>query len=270
MNGSLEQHQRALELIDSIKADLKIIVPGNHDLTLDHSYYHEHHAEHTRFPKYSDSMLADIKDMYAGTEARAKGLVYLEEGIGRFQLKNGAKLKIYASAWQPEFYNWAFGYPRSTDRFNPATNDGTGPENPVPSFDAIDGIDVMITHGPPMGILDKTLHGMEVGCEHLRRAVERCRPRIHAFGHIHEGHGALWKSWNASDISGALSDQSIPTMATPNMDQIDSRGIFVDATGLQAGRSTLFINSSIMTVDYEPKNSPWIVDVDLTRAKTLG
>ncbi|KIV97188.1 hypothetical protein PV10_00967 [Exophiala mesophila] len=260
IRGSLVEHERALALIASIEADLKIVVPGNHDITLDHSYYREHYAQHTQKPKLSDSKLAEIKDLYTGKEAQAKGIVYLEEGINQFQLKNGAKLKVYASAWQPEFCNWAFGYPRSTDRFNPATDGSTGPENPVPDYDAADGIDIMITHGPPMGILDETIHGMNVGCEHLRRAVERCRPKIHAFGHIHEGHGALLKSWDVSD------DNAL-TMTTPEKDQPEGRSIIVDATGVESPRSTLFINASIMTVNYEPHNAPWLVDVNLTRAE---
>lgn len=53
-------------------------------------------------------------------------------------------------------------------------------------------VDVLITHGPPYGILDKTLFQMHVGCEELRNAVqERIQPKIHAFGHIHEAYGQV-------------------------------------------------------------------------------
>ena len=31
--------------------------------------------------------------------------------------------------------------------------------------------------------------GRGVGCEELGKAVERVRPRLHVFGHIHEGYG---------------------------------------------------------------------------------
>ena len=50
--------------------------------------------------------------------------------------------------------------------------------------------DVLVTHGPPFGVLDKshpsTAH---LGCEELATAVEQIRPKLHAFGHIHGGHG---------------------------------------------------------------------------------
>ena len=42
--------------------------------------------------------------------------------------------------------------------------------------------------------------GTHVGCQHLRTAVQRARPRLHVFGHIHEGWGAeLWK-WQLNPV----------------------------------------------------------------------
>lgn len=53
-----------------------------------------------------------------------------------------------------------------------------------------DGIDVLVTHGPPYGILDRTVDGPGGDME-LLEAVERVKPRVHVFGHLHEGHGAV-------------------------------------------------------------------------------
>jgi Icc-related predicted phosphoesterase len=55
--------------------------------------------------------------------------------------------------------------------------------------------EVLITHGPPHGILDTTFHYSSddlghCGCELLRARIEHLpKLRLHAFGHIHEGHG---------------------------------------------------------------------------------
>lgn len=49
--------------------------------------------------------------------------------------------------------------------------------------------DVLITHGPPYGILDLNFEDLKVGCEELMRAVIRVQPRLHIFGHIHEAYG---------------------------------------------------------------------------------
>jgi Icc-related predicted phosphoesterase len=50
--------------------------------------------------------------------------------------------------------------------------------------------DVLITHGPPYGILDEVIYGgKNVGCEELRKRVLEVQPKVHVFGHIHEGYG---------------------------------------------------------------------------------
>lgn len=48
--------------------------------------------------------------------------------------------------------------------------------------------DILVSHGPPFGIGDCCRSGLCVGCPILLSAVqERVKPKIHAFGHIHEG-----------------------------------------------------------------------------------
>jgi Icc-related predicted phosphoesterase len=52
--------------------------------------------------------------------------------------------------------------------------------------------DVLITHGPPMGILD-VVRGDHVGCADLAARIAVVRPRVRLFGHIHEGSGVVEK-----------------------------------------------------------------------------
>jgi len=56
-----------------------------------------------------------------------------------------------------------------------------------------ENIDVLITHGPPFGILDKTVRGEKVGCQDLLAAIKRIKPKFHIFGHIHEDYGTVTK-----------------------------------------------------------------------------
>src|SRR5579859_3910979 len=87
-----------------------------------------------------------------------------------------AGLRVYGSPWQPRFFNWAF----NLDRGEPLRKVWAK----IPS-----GLDLLVTHGPPHGIGDVTLQGTHAGCRDLLAAVRRARPRYHAFGHFHEGHG---------------------------------------------------------------------------------
>lgn len=51
-------------------------------------------------------------------------------------------------------------------------------------------VDVLITHTPPTGILDKTDKGKHLGCPVLRAKVfGTIRPQLHCFGHVHESRG---------------------------------------------------------------------------------
>jgi len=54
-----------------------------------------------------------------------------------------------------------------------------------------DQTSVLITHGPPMGILDITLRPPceHVGCPELSQRVRQVQPKLHVCGHVHEGWG---------------------------------------------------------------------------------
>ncbi|XP_070534012.1 metallophosphoesterase MPPED2-like [Ptychodera flava] len=53
-----------------------------------------------------------------------------------------------------------------------------------------EGIDILITHGPPLGHGDKTMSEQRAGCVELLNTIQkRVKPKYHIFGHIHEGYG---------------------------------------------------------------------------------
>ena len=85
-------------------------------------------------------------------------------------------IRIYGSPWQPWFFNWAFNLPR-------------GPEIRAKWEQIPAGTDILITHGPPAGILDHTDWNEQVGCQDLLDIVQKIKPRVHIFGHIHEARG---------------------------------------------------------------------------------
>lgn len=89
-------------------------------------------------------------------------------------------VNFWGSPVQPWFYDWAFNRRR-------------GPEIKK-HWDLIPAnTNVLITHGPPLGILDRTVTGQHVGCEDLLAAIEKVKPHYNVFGHIHEAYGVLEK-----------------------------------------------------------------------------
>lgn len=100
-----------------------------------------------------------------------KEIVYLNDAGIKIQ-----DINIWGSPIQPWFYDWAFNRKRGTDIKK--------------HWDLIPAnTDILITHGPPFGILDRTTTGQNVGCDDLLEKVKVVNPKIHAFGHIHEAYG---------------------------------------------------------------------------------
>ncbi|KAK0127617.1 hypothetical protein ONS96_007144 [Cadophora gregata f. sp. sojae] len=191
--GGPLKYKKLLNMLGSIEAELKLVIAGNHDLDLDKKYWERKLESDT--DEETRSQAEDAIEIMTGPLAKEAGVTYLVEGVNTFTLSNGAKFKIYTSPYQPEFCDWAFPYERNEDRFNPpehvAPNVECITENPIPDFP---GVDIMMTHGPPKGILDLTADG-NVGCEALLRAVSRARPLLYCFGHIHEAYGAHIVKW---------------------------------------------------------------------------
>lgn len=88
-------------------------------------------------------------------------------------------LKIFGSPYTPWFGNWAFMYRRYHHLWEDIPKD----------------TDVLVTHGPPFGILDDIRSGLDAGrCagdHYLRNKVLETKPRVHCFGHIHGGSGVM-------------------------------------------------------------------------------
>jgi Icc-related predicted phosphoesterase len=57
-------------------------------------------------------------------------------------------------------------------------------------------LDILITHGPEKGCLDKNLYGELCGSTSLREEIAKKNPKIHLCGHIHEQGGFSKKIGN--------------------------------------------------------------------------
>lgn len=110
-----------------------------------------------------------------------KGLIDMSQYKNDFLYLNHeygeiAGLKLFGSPYTPEFNNWAYGVRR--DRLHDYWKD-------IPQ-----GLDFLITHGPPKGILDLTYaqtggHSFQCGDRALLNAICEKKPKYHVFGHIH-------------------------------------------------------------------------------------
>lgn len=136
----------------------------------------------TSLPHKHKIFIADNHDFFFEkavidkTKVAYQNLIYLND--------SGCEIdgvKFWGSPIQPDFFDWAFNRKR-----------GLAIKK---HWDLIPkNTDVLITHGPPYKILDKTKRGEYVGCEELKKKVLEIQPKLHVFGHIHEDYGTTIKN----------------------------------------------------------------------------
>lgn len=144
----------------------KLVVAGNHDFCLDAAEYEAHWQKEFGHRQFDDPH---------ASRALLSNATYLD---GRSVVIDG--VKFFGSPMTPPIpgRTMAFNVPR-----------GFAAQQHWAKMPA--DVDVLITHGPPNGVLDKTFTGLRVGDEALlKEVVSRVRPQFHVFGHIHEAYGA--------------------------------------------------------------------------------
>lgn len=161
--GTQDNVREFVEWFQNINGfDSKIFCSGNHDWAFE------------RKPAWLRNYIND-------ENLSQSDVVYLEDS--EFIIEDpefSRPIKFWGSPWQPEFCNWAFNVPR---------------ENLHKYWELIPGdTDVLITHSPSYGSLDKVeFRNPSLGCESLRDHILKIKPKIHICGHIHGGRGVVEK-----------------------------------------------------------------------------
>lgn len=155
-----------------------ILVAGNHDLTLQPSFFENQAYTRKRPPLYEDSV-----------KALKESCVYLEDdSCILFPTSSSTSthtLSVYGSPWSIQYGSWAF----------------MKQEKDMPSIcEAIPiETDILITHGPPYKRGDEVHTDIHVGSPSLLKQVQtRIKPRLHIFGHIHEDSG--WVGYDGTTM----------------------------------------------------------------------
>lgn len=174
-SGTLPELCDALAWLSAQSHLVKVFVAGNHDAALT--------EPETR---------AYIRTAYPT-------LTYLDNDVAQVTVRSHT-LRIYGSPYTPQDGARSFQYPR----FHPF-NPRHFLAGALPSLAMADAyqpsvalwarmppqIDVLLTHGPPLGHLDRG-----AGCAALLSALWRVRPRVHVFGHVHAARGVERVTWD--------------------------------------------------------------------------
>lgn len=171
--GYITEIENFMKWYDKINNyDTKVFIAGNHDFGFQ-----------------------DENEKLRGLLTGYKTIDYLEDELMMVGEDYDNMIKIWGSPWQPEFYNWAFNLPRG--------------EKIKEKWDMIPvDTDILITHGPPFGKLDYVpYNNINVGCEELMKRVEEIKPKIHLYGHIHEGRNIVYSDGTLFINASVLNDR---------------------------------------------------------------
>jgi predicted phosphodiesterase len=246
-------YEGAIALLAAIPAELKLVIAGNHDIALDPIEW----AARGGKAAFHNQMI----QLMTGPTAKARGITFLNEGMHSFTLESGANFSVYATPYTPLYSTSAFKYEVKEDRFNLqeqiSSEDGivSVAKTPVPDWP---GVDLMITHGPPYGVLDTCKKGTNAGCENLSRALGRARPRLHCFGHVHEGYGAKILKWE---------DRTTRPLSQDFGGKSRKENMYPESMRCEVGfgRETVVINAAVKGKHYlfDDDKLPWLIELDL-------
>uniref|UniRef100_A0A3B3TCN3 Metallophosphoesterase domain containing 1 n=1 Tax=Paramormyrops kingsleyae TaxID=1676925 RepID=A0A3B3TCN3_9TELE len=158
--------------LGTLPYEIKIVIAGNHELTFDQEFM----ADLIKQDFYYFPSASKLKpENYENVQSLLTNCIYLQDSEVTVR-----GFRIYGSPWQPWYYGWGFNLPRGQallDKWNQ-----------IP-----DSTDILVTHCPPLGFLDWVPRKMQrVGCVELLNTVQRrVQPKLHVFGHIHEGEAVL-------------------------------------------------------------------------------
>ena len=156
--GNINELSPFIKWFKKLPYKKKIICAGNHDVCLDESF---------------DKMKIGVRE-YAENELN-EHFIYLRDKSIKIN-----DISIYGTPWQPLFNNWAFN-------INDTENELYIKYKNIPKK-----IDILITHCPPYGILDKTSkYGSSLGSKMLYKRIQEIEFKYSIFGHIHGSYGTL-------------------------------------------------------------------------------
>ncbi|PGH31076.1 hypothetical protein GX50_06136 [[Emmonsia] crescens] len=278
--GTMSELRKTVEWIENADFETKIVIAGNHDITLDSNFYRQHwQSFHNQRKESTD----DCQDLFIKSSA-----IYLnhESAVIRLTKPEGPRsvFKIFGSPYTPYCGKWAFCY--------------SSEEAPDIWAHIPQDTDIVLTHTPPRSHCDQNRQGV-LGCEHLHQALWRVRPRLAICGHVHEGRGYDRVLWGVAPQSEGFKELSsirgeLPPPGSKKQCLIDLTGRtqprlqndgplesllptptvndesqVVEGDRATAGRNeTCIVNAAIMATNWPHQggkkfNRPLIVDLDL-------
>ncbi|RYC59841.1 hypothetical protein CHU98_g6361 [Xylaria longipes] len=215
--GSFSELSKQVQWLEQADFECKIVMAGNHDLTLDTDFYNSYGSHrHNKVPQVPEDCQALLTE--------SKTLTYLlhESRDIRLTSPSGPQttFSVFGSPYSPAWGGaWAFQYPRANEDDTAAKS--LWEEIPLDT-------DILITHGPAHTHCDESRTREAAGCEILRQEFWRVRPRLALCGHIHEARGVERVRWDLESKNARYAELGRTTWEDPNPES--EKNALVDLT----------------------------------------
>ncbi|KAL2017124.1 hypothetical protein VTK56DRAFT_2596 [Thermocarpiscus australiensis] len=238
--GSYSELSKALQWQERADFEAKIVIAGNHDITLDRVFYSKHGSSfHNQIPMDPDRCLSLL--------ASSRTVTYLQHCAATIRLTDpkgpGTKFTVFGSPYSPECGTWAFGYRRSGRTANLVPHGAAATSLTAAELWAAVPLDtdILITHTPPYSHCDGFL-----GCEELHRTLARVRPRLHVCGHVHQARGAERVRWDTDSpgVDDICTEATVERWEDPSPDPASAKMSLVDLTSRGGKRPLEFLDSA--------------------------
>ncbi|KAK1481734.1 calcineurin-like phosphoesterase [Colletotrichum tamarilloi] len=206
--GSYSELSKAIQWLEKADFETKIVVAGNHDITLDADFYSQHGSHfHNQTPQSPQDCAALLTN--------SPSITYLDHETATIRLSSPSgprtSFTVFASPYSPRNGLWAFGY----DAPQHGSVGAAASDLPTLWDDIPLEADVVVTHTPPHTHCDESRARRAAGCEALRRALWRVRPRLAVCGHVHEGRGVERVSWDLGCGGSAFKEEGVERWSDP-------------------------------------------------------
>ncbi|QSZ30622.1 hypothetical protein DSL72_000179 [Monilinia vaccinii-corymbosi] len=196
---------------------------GNHDITLDSSFYSQYGLY---FHNQNPQDITKCQELLH----RSPSILYLNHEAAEVSLASSAgphtTFRIFGSPFSPAKGMWAFGYPQ---------NEASKRWDDIPL-----DVDIVLTHTPAKYHCDERKNRVAAGCEYLRQALWRVRPRLAICGHVHEGRGAEIIQWDLGASNVKFKEKGIIRWEDPGKD--NKKMSHIDLSYKGKGRDDAFKN----------------------------
>lgn len=189
----------------------KVVLSGNHDMIMDQQYHSNYWSDwNSDFQSHEKAVNCFLS---SGNEETVDKIDGDRDGdgdgscgdIGKLRNSTGTSatstnnngssclyllsdsgitiegIQIFGSPWVPHSHSWLTAFNKPS---------GDMPDHWEKTLPAGRGsVDVLLTHTPAYGALDRDTDGTRGGCPALAKAIQKLQPSFHVFGHEHSDYG---------------------------------------------------------------------------------